>query len=238
MHELSPVGTQLDDAAGASRAPLVLVVDDDPVILATLGVELRRAGYRVVEAGDAEEALLRSAEEVPAVVIADYCLPKLSGIELSARLNAADFVPIIFLSAFSNDKVVADALAEGAFVFLVKPIDPPQLLPVVRAALHRAVDLRTLWLARQSKGTLTDAQARTISVVTGLLMERFRISHTDAYHRLRQYARSQRLKIAEVATTILESSDRANSLLSAISSAQPRAGEPGKAPSRPLAQES
>jgi CheY-like chemotaxis protein len=197
--------------------PLVLVVDDDPIVLTTVSGELRQAGFRVAEAANAEEAIARCAAERPAVVIADYRLPHMSGVQLSAELNASDYVPVIFLSAYSDERIVADALAAGAFVYLVKPIDPPQLLPVVKAALHRSEDLRSAWLARVTKGTLTEEQARTISLVTGLLMERFRMSHTDAYHRLRQYARSQRVKIIEVANIILDSSDRANNLLSSIS---------------------
>jgi AmiR/NasT family two-component response regulator len=226
VESVTPDETQSDE--GSPVGPLVLVVDDDPIILTTVSGELRQAGFRVAEAANAEEAIARCAAERPAVVIADYRLPHMSGVQLSAELNAGDYVPVIFLSAYSDERVVADALAAGAFVYLVKPIDPPQLLPVVKAALHRSEDLRSAWLARLTKGTLTEEQTRTIALVTGLLMERFRMSHTDAYHRLRQYARNQRVKIIEVANVILDSSDRANSLLASISSMPAHAPDPKK----------
>jgi len=219
-----------------SLPPLVLVVDDDPVILMTLSVELVQAGFRVTEAGDGEEAIGLCATEMPAVVIADYCLPGMSGAELAAQLNTGQFVPVIFLSALSDERIVTEAIASGAFVYLVKPIDPPRLLPVIQAALHRAEDLRAGWLTQRGEGPFSEQELRTISVVTGLVMERFGLNHIDAFHRLRQYARSQRLKTVDVAAALLDATNRANRMLAAIHgmSGRPVVGLPPAIDRRPV----
>jgi len=221
-----PPGTQEAPSSGPQGPvrPLVLVVDDDPVILMTISVELHQAGFRVAASEDAEEALSRCAAEMPDVVISDYCLPKMSGAELSTRLNVSTYVPVIFLSAFSDPRIVTEAIAAGAFVYLVKPIDPPHLLPVVQAALHRAGDLRAGWLARRAETCPGEDDLRTISVVTGILMERFSLNHIDAYHRLRQFARSQRIRVIDLAANLLDASNSANLLLASIQAMPARAG--------------
>jgi len=203
------------------QPPLVLVVGDDPTTRTSIAVELTGGGFRVVEAADSDEAVARSQQEPPAAVIADYHLPHSTGVQLAAALNAIRHVPIIVLSGMADSRNVLEAIEAGVFLYLIKPLDPSRLVPLVRAALKRSVVERPAHDSRASKDPLAEKAVRCVGIATGLLMARYGLSSTDAYHRLRRYARRQRLSIPEVATAVLESSDRASRLFSAIASVPP-----------------
>ena len=201
----------------------VLLVILDPAMCRAISAELRKVGYRTLETCSAEEGVRLAATSTPSVIIADLPLPEVSGVDFSTRINASGQTPIIFLATNPDESTLGSALKAGAFVCLGKPIDPQQLVPIVYAAIHRSADLR----ASRGLERHTEEQVRTINIVIGLMMERFHMSHTNAYKRLRQYARSQRLKIPDLARTILEASDRANDLLAALAEISLRAPSPG-----------
>jgi two-component system, response regulator PdtaR len=215
------MSTVLDIITGlGAPEPLVLLVVDDLVLRKAISMELQGRRYRVVETGDAEEAIRRSTEDSPAVVVTDCRLPTMSGIDLSSKIIANHYVPIILLSSLAQEGTVSQALEAGVFGCLRKPIDPPQLIPIVQAAMHQAQALRAAWQARRGGARPGEDESRTINIVTGILMERFNLSHQAAYGRLRQYARNQRNRIVDVAGTILSASDNANLLLTAINAAK------------------
>ena len=193
----------------------VLVAVTDPSTRVAISREIRGGAVSVLEAASAADAIRLCAAETPAVAIADYPLPEISGLEFANQINAISFTPIIFLSNGSDEGSVIEALNAGAFLVLAKPINVLALMPLVYAARHHAIDLRSGRDLR-TRERPTEEQLRTINVVTGLLMERFRVSQSNAYGRLRQFARRQRVKIADVARDLLETYERANHILSAL----------------------
>ena len=201
--------------------PRILVVDDDPLVLTLTGGSLRNAGFEVFEAADGPEALECLEARAPPVVLTDYCLPSVTGPDLLKSIRSRSESEIIVFSAFAEDELAATARECGAFAFLSKPIDPRQLLPIIFAALHRS------GTARRSPGSALAAAAedprREINIVTGILMERFRMTQHEAYQRLRHYARNQRQALAQVARDILAPQDRATELLCAVSQCTPNA---------------
>jgi len=82
MASVIPGEGRLESERLASRLALVVVVD--PIVLTTLSAELHQAGFRVAEGADAEEAIAHYAAEIPAVVIANYCPPYMTGAQVSA----------------------------------------------------------------------------------------------------------------------------------------------------------
>ena len=117
----------------------VLAVDDDPNDLRYLRDTLTESGYAPVVTGDPEEAVRLMAEERPDLALLDLMLPGMDGLELmQAVLGVAD-VPVIFLSAYGRDEVVARALELGAVDYVVKPFSPTELAARIRAALRRRV---------------------------------------------------------------------------------------------------
>ncbi len=120
----------------------VLVVDDDPFTLRSVRDALSSAGFRAVATGDPQEAPLLMAEHRPRLVLLDQVLPGCDGVELMGDLLAVSRVPVIFLSAYGKDEVVARVLEQGATDYIVKPFSPTELVARVRAALRRSQEPR------------------------------------------------------------------------------------------------
>ena len=121
--------------------PTVLVVEDESALLTLLRYNLEREGYRIAEARDGEEALLVASEVQPDLVLLDWMLPGLSGIELCRRIRLrreTERLPVIMLTARGEEGDRVRGLATGADDYVSKPFSVPELLARVRALLRRA----------------------------------------------------------------------------------------------------
>jgi two-component system, OmpR family, KDP operon response regulator KdpE len=116
----------------------ILVCDDDDQIRRALNLILREAGYEVLIASTAEEALDRAAVAGPHLAIVDLLLPDQPGIELCRRLREWSRMPILVLSAVGDEQSKIDALQNGADDYVTKPFGPGELVARVSAALRRA----------------------------------------------------------------------------------------------------
>ena len=120
--------------------PLVLVVEDESSIVTLLRYNLEKAGFRVAEAVDGEEALLLVEEEVPDLILLDWMLPVVSGIEVCRRLRRRPetrAVPVIMLTARGEESDRVRGLDCGADDYVTKPFSPEELIARVRAVLRR-----------------------------------------------------------------------------------------------------
>lgn len=120
------------------RKPRVLIVEDEAVILRLLEVNFRLAGFEVETAARGEEALEKAAADPPDVAILDIMLPGLSGLEVCERLRATPktaTVPIVVLSARTQDEDRERSYALGVAAYVTKPFEPAELVEVVRRAL-------------------------------------------------------------------------------------------------------
>ncbi len=135
--EAEPVRRSARPDDSGQSAGTVLVVDDDPMILRSVGDALSTAGFRAVVTADPEEALALMGEHSPHLVLLDLMLPEHDGEELMGDILAASRIPVIFLSAYGRDDVVARVLEKGATDYIVKPFSPTELVARVRAALRR-----------------------------------------------------------------------------------------------------
>jgi DNA-binding response OmpR family regulator len=116
----------------------ILVVDDDPVIVRLLEVNLRLDGYEVETASRGEEALERAAATGPDLVILDVMMPGLDGWETCRRLReqpAFAETPVVFLSARAQDDDRSRGVALGSVSYVTKPFDPVRLMELVRQLL-------------------------------------------------------------------------------------------------------
>lgn len=120
--------------------PLVLIVEDEPAQLEVLSYNLGSEGFRVAHASDGEEALLITQEMQPDLIILDWMLPNLSGIEVCRRLRArpeTKKIPIIILTARGEETDRVRGLDTGADDYVVKPYSVIELIARVRAMLRR-----------------------------------------------------------------------------------------------------
>jgi len=121
-----------------ANAYTVLVVDDEPPIRRFLRASLAAAGHRAVTADDAAGALAAVAAEKPDLVILDLGLPDRSGFEVIAEIRKHSPVPIIVLSARSDERSKVEALDLGADDYIGKPFGMAELMARLRAALRHA----------------------------------------------------------------------------------------------------
>ena len=120
------------------RVP-VLAVDDNPNDLRYVRDTLAKSGYDPMVTGDPEEALRLMEEEVPKLVLLDLMLPKTNGLELMKEIRKTADVPVIFLSAYGQEDLIASAFDMGAVDYVVKPFSPTELVARIKAALRRPV---------------------------------------------------------------------------------------------------
>lgn len=118
----------------------ILIVDDDPDIVTVLEDRLQSLHYTTVVARDGQQALDQIAQESPHVVLLDLTLPKLTGLEVLKRLHNSkhtETLPVIVMTAHGSVDAAVEAMKEGAYDFLAKPLDKDHLLIVIRKALER-----------------------------------------------------------------------------------------------------
>jgi adenylate cyclase len=118
----------------------VLVVDDDPLVVRLVQMNLELEGYRVVTAFDGEEGLARAREVRPDIIVLDVMMPKMDGLTMTKELRGdadVSHIPVILLSAKTAAADVDRGLAAGADRYVTKPFDIPVLLDTLTALLAK-----------------------------------------------------------------------------------------------------
>lgn len=118
----------------------ILIVEDESAIREMVGFALGRAGFDMVEAEDASAAQERIAEQLPDLILLDWMLPGISGIDLARRLKRDDFtkaIPIILLTARGEEDDKISGLEAGADDYVTKPFSPRELMARIKAVIRR-----------------------------------------------------------------------------------------------------
>jgi response regulator NasT len=189
----------------------LLLVDDDRLVLTTLASALVQAGYQVSTAESCEdvENWLAEGHQHPQLVILDVQMPGQSGLTLAQRLRELDHIPFMMLSAYDDLATVTQATQQGALSYVVKPIEPAQLIPVIEAALSRADELQELRTTRLQLQTALDNE-RDINAAVGITMMQHRLKRKAAFDLLRQGARSQQCKLIVLAQRVIAAAETIN----------------------------
>jgi two-component system, OmpR family, phosphate regulon response regulator PhoB len=119
----------------------LLVVEDEPEILEMLGFTLERAGYSIISAASAEDALRQIEHGLPALILIDWMLPGMSGIELARRLRRDELtadVPLVMLTARGEETDKLKSFETGIDDYITKPFSPRELVARVKALLRRS----------------------------------------------------------------------------------------------------
>jgi two-component system phosphate regulon response regulator PhoB len=120
--------------------PYVLVVEDEDALATLLDYNLVKEGFRADRAADGEEALLKVSEEPPDLIVLDWMLPKVSGVEVCRQLRAGPEtrrIPVLMLTARGEETDKVRGLDTGADDYLVKPFAMSELVARIRALLRR-----------------------------------------------------------------------------------------------------
>jgi len=187
--------------------PLVMVVDDDRLVLATLVAGLKQAGLAVIEADNGDDAILLARKHKPKLAILDMRMQGKSGMDVARYLAANTDTGFMFLSAFGDSDIVDEAMKMGALGYLVKPVDVRQIVPAVRAALARSDDEK----AAQPSEPLGEG-GRDELIAIGILMERLRLDYERALDALRAQAKTEGKQVSELASYMVDAANRLNSI--------------------------
>ena len=173
--EAATAGSHHTDAAtpqDVNGKHSVLIVDDDPHTLRYVRQTLEDAGYVPVVTADPEEVLALVEHNRPSLVLLDLMLPGTDGIDLMRDIFGIADVPVIFLSAYGQDRVIAQAFEMGASDYVVKPFSPTELVARVGAALRRRTEpSHSTPSEPYSLGELTIDYAERLVAVDGRRLE-------------------------------------------------------------------
>ena len=135
----------------------ILIAEDETIIRLDLRNLLEEAGHEVcAEARDGVEAVELADTEHPELAILDVKMPRLDGIEAAKRIREERPIPIVMLTAYGQDELVARAVEAGVFGYLVKPFRENDLLPAIATARARHEELTAL---REEADSLAEALA-------------------------------------------------------------------------------
>lgn len=195
--------------------PSILLVDDDAIVLNTLSGGLSQLGYTVQACDNARTALGHYQAQTPDLVILDYRMPEMNGLELARAMILKAYRPIIMLSSFSDVSLVRDAVGAGVSAYLVKPIEAERLAPSIEAALARFAEINAL--IRQGADLQEGMEKhRIINTAVGIVMERTDLPQDLAFEYLRKLARDQRRPLRDVALELVDAVSTANAIISRL----------------------
>jgi two-component system phosphate regulon response regulator PhoB len=174
----------------------ILVVDDEPEAVELVGFNLKQAGYDVISAADGDEALKKAKAQLPALVVLDWMLPEMEGVEvckLMRRDSTTANIPVIMLTAKASEIDRVLGLELGADDYLTKPFSPRELVLRVKKILERKktkeAEAQTLTMGDLTidvprhlaawKGKKFDLTATEFKLLTVLVQRRGRVQSRD-----------------------------------------------------------
>jgi two-component system, response regulator PdtaR len=181
----------------------VVVAEDESLIRMDIVETLKEHGYEVVgEAADGNRAVELAIELKPDLMVMDIKMPNLDG--LSAAEKIAELkIPVVLLTAFSQQELVARAAEVGAMAFLVKPFTPQDLVPAIEIALSRHLQLVAL------ESEISDLAERLetrklVERAKSVLSEKMKLTEPEAFRWIQKASMDRRLSMADVAKTVLD----------------------------------
>lgn len=145
----------------------VMICDDDQAILDSVEIYLKLEGYNPIKASNGNEALKKAEENELHCIILDIMMPGLDGLSTTLKLRKEMNIPIILLSAKSEDTDKITGLSFGADDYMTKPFNPLELMARVKSQIRRYVSLGSLpqnESVLQTGGLIVDTAAKTVSV--------------------------------------------------------------------------
>jgi response regulator NasT len=187
-----------------TTARRVVIAEDEALIRMDLAEMLAEEGYDVVAAvEDGEQAVVRTEQLRPDLVILDVKMPRLDGIAAAQRIASQRIAPVVMLTAFSQRDLVESARDAGAMAYLVKPFGKSDLLPAIEMAVSRFAEVQQL---EAEVADLTERleTRKVVDRAKGVLQEQLGLSEPDAFRWIQKTAMDLRLSMREVADGVVE----------------------------------
>jgi response regulator NasT len=183
----------------------VLVADDDPVIALGLVERLRSLGHEPIgPAGDGARAIALAKETLPDLYLFDIEMPAIDGLEAAKQLADEGLRrPVVVLTGVADPALVERSIASGVSAYLTKPVDSRDLKAAIELAAARQAEFQALE-AEVGRAQQALEDRKLIERAKGLLMSALQLSEQDAFRRLQLTARERNLRLAEVASRIVD----------------------------------
>ncbi len=181
----------------------IIIADDESIIRMDLREMLTNLGYLVVgDVGDGRSAVNLSKELRPDIVIMDIKMPDMDGIEAARILTEERIAPVLLLSAYSQQELVAKAREAGVAGYLVKPFRESDLTPAIEVALTRFSEFRTL---EREVGDLRETleTRKIVERAKGILMESQGLNEAEAFRRIQKMSMNNRKPMRAVAEAVI-----------------------------------
>ena len=191
--------------ASSKRTRRVLIVEDDTLVGAGLRALLEKLGHAVVgQAADERQAEAMYRADRPDLVLLDVRLDHGDGIALATRLLGERRCPMIVVSAYSDDPLIARASEAGVYGYLVKPVTREALAAQIAVAVQRFDETEQLRAEKDSLAQTLETR-KLVERAKGLLMKRLNLDEPAAHRRLQTEAQKRRVSIADIARKVIES---------------------------------
>jgi response regulator NasT len=185
----------------------ILIVEDETMVGMGLRAQLGKLGHTVVgHAANAPEARTMFKEKQPDLVFMDIRLGDADGLELARELLKERRVPMIVLSAFSDQELIDRAGEVGVFGYLIKPASPEALSAQIKVAVQRFQDHERLRLEKEHLSQTLETR-KLLDRAKGILMKRSGLDEAEAHRRLQQESQKRRVSLPDLCKKIIESEE-------------------------------
>lgn len=186
----------------------ILLADDEALIRLDLREMLTEAGHEIVgEAANGQEAVQLAQELHPDIVIMDVKMPVMDGLTAAQQITEAEIAPVLLLTAYSQQDIVARATEAGVIAYLVKPVREQQLFPAIEVAVSR-------FRAWQELGRELDeikeslATRKLVDRAKGILMTAHNMTEQEAYRKMQQFSMAKRISLKKLAEEIIAADEK------------------------------
>jgi len=180
----------------------ILIADDESIIRMGLKAMLREMGHEVETAVNGREALRMARQRPPDLAILDIKMPYTDGLQAARALSRSQPLPILLLTAFSEEDLIEKATDLPIHGYLIKPIKAEELAAAIAVARKRFDESQRL-AAQTAKLTAALEERKLIARAKGKLMDSG-LSEAEAYRALQTYARQKQQSLAQVARALLK----------------------------------
>jgi response regulator NasT len=181
----------------------VVIADDEPRMREFFSKAIDRLGHQVVGMAATGRELVECCGELkPDLIITDIKMSGMDGIDAAKAIYAETPVPVILVSAFHDEDFIARARENHIMAYLVKPIKDTDLIPAIGLATARFQEYQMLRQEAQDSWQALEDR-KLIERAKGILMKRAGIEEPDAFRRLQKQANSRRVKLVDMAKTII-----------------------------------
>lgn len=186
----------------------ILLADDEALIRLDLREMLTEAGHEIVgEAANGQEAVQLAQELHPDIVIMDVKMPVMDGLTAAQQITEAEIAPVLLLTAYSQQDIVARATEAGVIAYLVKPVREQQLFPAIEVAVSRFRAWQELGRELDElKGSL--ATRKLVDRAKGILMTAHKMTEQEAYRKMQQFSMAKRISLKKLAEEIIAADEK------------------------------